>query len=65
MNPLWQLIDAIPVQQAVYAVMLIPAVSAVILALIHSYRVTAVGNVAASGNVFGCSYIIEATIFDR
>ncbi len=36
--------------QAVYAVVGIPFLSAILLALIPSYRVTAIGNVLASGS---------------
>jgi hydrogenase-4 component F len=41
--------------QAVYAVVGIPFLSALVLALIPSYRVTAIGNVIASGLTFAAS----------
>ena len=41
--------------QAVYAVVGIPFLSALILALISSYRITAIGNVLASGLTFAAS----------
>jgi len=41
--------------QAVYAVVGIPFLSAILLALITSYRVTAIGNVIASGLTFAAS----------
>ncbi len=41
--------------QAVYAVVGIPFLSAILLALITSYRITAVGNVIASGLTFAAS----------
>lgn len=52
MNLITQAIADISVAQSVYAVIAIPGIAAVILALIPSYRITAAGNVLASFATF-------------